>query len=172
MPDFFSFQEILHQLYEQGGPVILAIIILSTLMWSIIVERYLFVFFYYPRLLKQVELSWKQRSDHTSWNARRIREGLVSELSNALHQRLLPIQALTAVLPLLGLLGTVTGMINTFDVMMVFGNSNARGLASGISVALITTTAGLVTAISGLFFSANLQQRAKTEIHKVADHLT
>ena len=52
-------------------------------------------------------------------------------------------------------------MIQTFDVITVFGNGNARGLAGGISVALLTTMSGLVTALSGLYFSANLNERVR-----------
>jgi len=57
---------------------------------------------------------------------------------------------LVAVLPLLGLLGTVTGMIDTFDVIRVHGNGEPRLLARGIREALITTEAGLVTALPAL----------------------
>jgi len=62
------------------------------------------------------------------------------------------IAMLAAIAPLLGLLGTVTGMIKTFDVISTFGTGNARALAAGISEALITTETGLVLAVPGLFF--------------------
>jgi biopolymer transport protein ExbB len=62
--------------------------------------------------------------------------------------------------PLLGLLGTVTGMIGTFDIIAVHGTGNARGLASGISVALITTQAGLVTSVPGLALGLFLRRKA------------
>ncbi|NDV19832.1 MotA/TolQ/ExbB proton channel family protein [Pseudodesulfovibrio sp. JC047] len=67
---------------------------------------------------------------------------------------------LAAVAPLLGLLGTVTGMITTFDVISEFGTGNARALASGISEALITTQSGLVVAVPGLLLGGFLFQRA------------
>jgi hypothetical protein len=54
---------------------------------------------------------------------------------------------LAAVAPLLGLLGTVTGMIATFDVLAVFGTGNAKAMAGGISEALITTQTGLLVAL-------------------------
>ena len=62
------------------------------------------------------------------------------------------IAMLAAIAPLRGLLGTVTGMIKTFDVISTFGTGNARALAAGISEALITTETGLVLAVPGLFF--------------------
>ncbi len=164
--------EAIYGLMENGGPVIVAIGLLSILMWTLIIERYWFLLFVHPRRLQRVIHDWNARRDHLSWYARRIREGLISEISTALRRYLLPIQALTAILPLLGLLGTVTGMISTFEVMTVFGTGNARGLAAGISTALLTTTAGLVTSLSGLYFSANLKQRAELETHKAADQLS
>ncbi|BCS87636.1 MotA/TolQ/ExbB proton channel family protein [Pseudodesulfovibrio sediminis] len=68
---------------------------------------------------------------------------------------------LSAVAPLLGLLGTVTGMITTFDVISQFGTGNARALASGISKALITTQSGLVVAVPGLILGGLLFRRGE-----------
>lgn len=78
-----------------------------------------------------------------------------------LHGRLPVIRALAAIAPLLGLLGTVLGMIQTFQVISVFGTSNARAMASGISVALITTETGLLIAIPGLFVAGALGRKAR-----------
>lgn len=68
---------------------------------------------------------------------------------------------LAAIAPLLGLLGTVTGMITTFDVISEFGTGNARALASGISEALVTTQSGLVVAVPGLLLGGLLFRRAE-----------
>jgi len=68
---------------------------------------------------------------------------------------------LAAIAPLLGLLGTVTGMITTFDVISQFGTGNARALASGISEALVTTQSGLVVAVPGLILGGLLFRRAE-----------
>ncbi|TIH15923.1 MotA/TolQ/ExbB proton channel family protein [Marinifilum sp. JC120] len=68
---------------------------------------------------------------------------------------------LAAIAPLLGLLGTVTGMITTFDVIAQFGTGNARALASGISEALVTTQSGLVIAVPGLILGGLLFRHAE-----------
>jgi biopolymer transport protein ExbB len=78
-----------------------------------------------------------------------------------LRQHLLFIAVLAAVAPLLGLLGTVLGMIETFQVIAIFGTGNARAMAGGISVALVTTQAGLMVAIPGLIISGLLLRRAR-----------
>jgi biopolymer transport protein ExbB len=71
------------------------------------------------------------------------------------------ISVLAGVAPLLGLLGTVGGMITTFIVISQFGTGNAKALASGISEALITTQTGLVVAIPGLFLANYLHRRSE-----------
>jgi len=82
-------------------------------------------------------------------------------LRNKLRDRLAAIAVLAAVAPLLGLLGTVLGMIETFNVISLFGTGNAKAMAGGISVALITTQSGLIVAIPGLFISGALLRRAR-----------
>lgn len=70
------------------------------------------------------------------------------------------IALLAGIAPLLGLLGTVTGMISTFDVISMYGTGNARALAGGISEALITTETGLIISVPGLFFVSFLSRQA------------
>ena len=71
-----------------------------------------------------------------------------------------------AVLPLLGLLGTVTGMIAVFDVMAFAGTGNARLMAGGVSKATIPTMSGLVAALSGLYFAAWLEKKAGAQVDR------
>lgn len=157
--------------FERGGPVLVAVLVVSTLLWILIIERYWFLRFVYPGKLEAILNRWEQRRDQSSWYALRLREGLSAEINLALQSYLAPIQTITQVLPLLGLVGTVTGMIAIFDVITVFGTGNARGMADGISRALLPTTAGLTTAIAGLYFSVNLRHRAKIEQQKAQDRL-
>jgi len=82
------------------------------------------------------------------------------------------IAVLAAVAPLLGLLGTVTGMVRTFDVISVFGTGNASELAGGLSQALVTTQSGLLIAIPGLMFGALLSRRARRLDHQLTETLT
>ena len=77
-------------------------------------------------------------------------------------ESLLPVIALTAATaPLLGLLGTVTGMINTFKMISIFGTGDPKTLSSGISEALVTTKYGLVVAVPSLLIHAILSRKAK-----------
>jgi biopolymer transport protein ExbB len=158
-------------LMESGGTVLWMILFASILMWTLIVERYLYVYIQHPRKMKQLIDEWHERADRSSWFAHRIREGLIAENRIELERYLMVIKTLTVALPMLGLLGTVDGMIQTFDVLSVFGTGNVRGMAGGISIALITTMAGLVTALSGLYFSTHLSQRVSREVGNIADSL-
>jgi len=109
--------------FEAGGDVLWAILAVTTLMWTLIIERFWFFRWVLPGLEQQAVDEWQQRDDTTSWFARRIRDQLISEVSVETHRYILMIKTLMAILPLLGLLGTVTGMILVFDVMsFLFGN--------------------------------------------------
>ena len=77
------------------------------------------------------------------------------------------IKLLALVSPLLGLLGTVCGMVKTFSVIAEFGTGNARALASGISEALITTQTGLVVAVPGLFMASFLLRRSNGLLERI-----
>ena len=158
--------------FHQGGPVLIVILLASILLWCLIIERYWFFLFGYKSKLKDIIQNWQQRKDKNNWYSIKIRDGLLTEVNIIARHNLKPINTLIAVLPLLGLLGTVTGMITIFDVMNLFGTGNARGMAEGISRALLPTTAGLVTSIAGLYFSTDLNRRARAQIEKTRELLT
>ena len=82
------------------------------------------------------------------------------------------VKTLVALCPLLGLLGTVTGMIEVFEVMALTGSSSARAMASGVSKATIPTMAGMVSALSGLYFTVYLDRFSADEVERIEDHLT
>lgn len=77
------------------------------------------------------------------------------------------IALLAGVAPLLGLLGTVSGMIKTFSVIAEFGTGNAKALAGGISEALLTTQTGLVIAVPGLFMATFLARRSNGMLERM-----
>lgn len=72
-----------------------------------------------------------------------------------------------AISPLLGLLGTVSGMISTFKMMTIFGSGDAATVSGGISEALVTTELGLIVAIPSLVVSALLTRKIKSYSHKL-----
>jgi len=92
---------------------------------------------------------------------------LAGEVNGTLDRGLTLIGVLAAIAPLLGLLGTVLGMIGTFNTITLFGTGNARAMAGGISQALITTQTGLLIAIPGLYMRNFIQRRLGHVRHEV-----
>ncbi len=162
----------IREFFESGGNVLWGILGVTIVMWTLIIERMWFFFLEMPEKIKSVEEAWHDRDDQISWFARRVREAMVSRVSVDANRNLLIIKALMAVLPLLGLLGTVTGMIKVFDVMAVMGTGNARAMAGGVSQATIPTMAGLVAALSGLYFVTLLDRTASNSVAQVEDLLS
>lgn len=161
----------LSEFMETGGWVLNYIMGATFVMWIIIIERYMYYWGAHRSIIRRVEKEWKSRSDHTSWYAHRIRDALVSEVKLNVDAQMTFLRALVALLPMLGLMGTVTGMIEVFDVMAFTGSSNARAMADGVKQATIPTMAGMVAALSGMYFLNSLEQRAKREVHAAADHM-
>ena len=157
---------------ERGGDVLLVIASVTFLMWTLILERLWFFRMVQPGNAKRALASWASRTDHTSWYAEQVRRLLVSEVRTDLFQGIRIIKTLVAVCPMLGLLGTVTGMIEVFDVMAVAGSGNTRAMAGGVSKATIPTMAGMVAALSGMMFIIQIERFALHETERVADHLT
>jgi len=156
----------------QGGPVLYGILLLSILLWCLIIERLWFFYIDQPRAVKQLAGDWLQRQDHRSWTARKIRSAIISQHQQDAQTFLSTVGILIAICPLMGLLGTVWGMVNVFDVLAVTGTGNARAMANGISQATIPTMAGMVGALTGVFAQSMLERYIKREKIRIEDRLT
>lgn len=156
---------------DMGGPVLWAIMLLLFVMWLMILERSWYYFITYPKLRKKILNDWEGREDTTTWYAKRIKESRVSEASIELRSGLGFLEALVAISPLFGLFGTVYGMLQVFDIMAIAGTSNARAMAGGVSKATIPTMAGMVAALSGVFFTTFFKHKAQVETEKLEDRM-
>ncbi|MDH5465396.1 MAG: MotA/TolQ/ExbB proton channel family protein, partial [Thiovulaceae bacterium] len=96
-------------------------------------------------------------------------EEFLSRSKTRLESGLAMIKLLAAVSPLMGLLGTVTGMIATFSAITLFGTGDPKLMAGGISQALITTVEGLIVAIPLLFAYTMLNSRSKVIMAKLEE---
>lgn len=159
--------ESLQSFIGSGGPVLFTILILTFVLWGFILERGLYWILAHPSVAARAKRAWKARSDHSSWHAHAYRDRLLSEVRQEAGRFNDIIKILVNVTPLLGLLGTVTGMVFVFDVMAVTGSSNARLMAEGISRATLPTMAGLMVSVSGVLFTYwydRFVQKASTEL--------
>jgi biopolymer transport protein ExbB len=97
---------------------------------------------------------------------------MISKLNAAMTANLQVLNVLVPLSPLLGLIGTVSGMLEVFDSMALRGSADARTMASGVSHAMICTLTGLAVSITGLYPMYYFQARAKRETEHLADQFT
>lgn len=172
-----------------GGGVMIPILVISVWMWVLIIKKA--ILFYklnreeysiheISKAIKKETLlgaSWQRDIMSTFLQWRKSTEYLDFSLFLKLKKKqeaeadkyITTILVLAGVAPLLGLLGTVCGMITTFEVISVFGTGEAKAMAGGISEALITTQTGLLVAVPGLALGHFLEKRAsnlKGRIHR------
>jgi biopolymer transport protein ExbB len=164
--------EALSGFMELGGNVLWLIAILLFFMWMLIFERIWYFRVGWKKDVGSIIARWEGRSERKSWEAHQIREMMISQARMQINQYLPVIKTLVALCPLLGLLGTVTGMIEVFNVMAVTGGGDAKSMAGGVSRATIPTMAGMVAAISGVFANTIVTRVAQRESVFLEDNLT
>jgi len=157
---------------DKGGDVLWLIAILVFVMWTLIFERLWYFTFTWRKEVFEVIQAWESRSERKSWNAKQVRQRLLSQSREAINANLSVITTLVALCPLLGLLGTVTGMIEVFNVMAVTGGGDAKSMAGGVERSTIPTMAGMVAALSGLFANTYISRMAAREQEYLQDNLT
>ncbi|MCK4707398.1 MAG: MotA/TolQ/ExbB proton channel family protein [Gammaproteobacteria bacterium] len=170
--EFYTVLEAVRDFLELGGPVLTLIAVLGLVMWMFMIERLLYLFISHRSALNAVLDSWNARSDRSSWYAHQVRDQLISLASMKLEKNLSIIKTMVVLCPLMGLLGTVTGMIEVFEVMAISGTGNARSLAAGVSKATVPTMAGMVVALSGVFLSSWLQKKASSYRDLLSEKMT
>lgn len=190
-----SQQPSLWERFQQGGAVGYVIVVLGAVGLLVALVQYIYLVVVSARVRRQrksvdqlqannplgrVLQRFKDLDKHQTPEAleARLDEAVLAELPRI--ERGQPIvKLLAAIAPLLGLLGTVTGMIVTFQAITVFGTGDPQLMAGGISQALVTTVLGLVTAVPLLFAATALASRSRflTQVIEgeasatLADHL-
>ena len=188
----------LENLLAAGGPIVGVLMFVSVIMWMLILNRVLlFRQFSAGNMTREVAAQFshdqafpdkqtyrgltaefvqqyvaRATSDHATNDA--ILDEVTLKLVRSLDRYTSIIGVLAAIAPLLGLLGTILGMIATFEVISIFGTGNIQGMSGGISEALITTKVGLLVAIPGLYMHHLLRERArklKTQIASLGVYL-
>ncbi len=164
--------EVLLAFMDKGGNVLWLIAALLFVMWMLIFERVWYLKFGWKSDVAAIIAKWEGRKERKSWEAHQIRLMLISEARMRINQYLPVIKTLVALCPLLGLLGTVTGMIEVFNIMAVTGGGDAKSMAGGVQQATIPTMAGMVAALSGVFANTYVTRIAQRESEFLQDNLT
>ncbi len=172
MADFYEWYEAIRAFMLAGGDVLFLVAILTFVMWTLTFERLWYFRSGHKKAVAHAMEVWEGRDERVSWNAHQIRLKLISEVRMAIESSMPVIHTCVAVAPMIGLLGTVTGMIEVFHVMAVTGGSDAKSMACGVSKATIPTMAGMVTALSGILATSVLDRTVSRECELLEDHLT
>ena len=169
----------LRERVDQGGPVGYIIIAIGIVGLLIALERLISLVLIGSKVTRQLKTSIAS-SDNPLGRVMQVKdnnpnldtETLELKLSESilrevpkLSKRLTLIKIISVVAPLIGLLGTVTGMINTFQAITLFGTGDPKLMAGGISQALVTTVLGLVVAIPMVFIFAYLNGRSRNIVN-------
>jgi len=156
----------LSSFFDKGGVVLYLVFFIAIFLWTLLLDRYAYLYFGYKKykntLLKDI--------GHSTYKYKfkdAIKDYLVDDCKQRLNKGLSFIKTLIIVCPLVGLLGTVTGMIEVFDVMAIQGTSDVKAMANGVSMATIPTMAGMVIALSGILFEKRLELSIKYQIEKL-----
>ena len=165
----------LQERVEQGGAVGYVILAIGLIGLLIAIERFITLFFIGSKVNRQLKsdqasndnplgrvmlVQDKNPLDNVETLELKLSESILKEVP-VLTTRLTFIKIISVVAPLIGLLGTVTGMINTFQAITLFGTGDPKLMAGGISQALVTTVLGLVVAIPMVFISTLLNTRSR-----------
>lgn len=160
-------EQLLNTRLPMDHPIIWSIGLVSLVMWGLIIQCY-FRF----HSLKQLDLASQihhmsvQYSSITTDELKHVQQGWISQVNQHLNLGLNEIRLCVRILPMLGLLGTVDGMMECFEQLNNDDVLNA--VSSGISQAMLTTLAGLLAAISGMYLAYNLKRQQQ----KLVEHCT
>ncbi|WP_218312919.1 MotA/TolQ/ExbB proton channel family protein [Alteromonas antoniana] len=169
----------LQERVEQGGTVGYIILIVGAFGLLLAIERLITLTIIRTKVNKQLKSKeikttnplgrvLKVRDEHPNADVEALElhltEAILGEVPK-LSRNLTIIKIISVVAPLMGLLGTVTGMINTFQAITLFGTGDPKLMAGGISTALVTTVLGLVVAIPMTLLYAMLNTRSKNIVY-------
>lgn len=146
---------------QKGGEVMWLIALLALLLWTLVLERLWYLSSGIVQEFNRVKAEWWKRTEYQSRSARHIQHAAIARLHQKIDLNIALVKTLVLLCPLLGLLGTVSGMISVFDVIAFTSMGDVKLMANGVSRATIPTMASMVVSISGLM--------AHTWLRKLAD---
>jgi biopolymer transport protein ExbB len=164
-----TLSEKFQKLMQDGGILMYPILAMLIVALILIAERIFVLFWCGRRYEREVKETILAPEIKTREEAEKKTEALFAKIVSRLESRLSAISVLGTTAPLVGLLGTVMGMIELFEVITLHGTADPKLLAGGISIALVTTKAGLSVAIPVHLLHTWIAGRVEKKINKM-DH--
>ncbi|PIF04575.1 MAG: biopolymer transporter ExbB [Arcobacter sp.] len=149
--------------FSRGGSVLYIVFTIAFFLWGLLIDRFIYLYFSFKKIKQSILQNLKENTYDMRFK-NEIHTYIVEDMRLELSKGLDFIKTLIIVCPLVGLLGTVTGMIEVFDVMSLLGNSDVKSMANGVSMATIPTMAGMVIALSGILFERKLENTINYQV--------
>lgn len=152
----------LEELFVRGGPVLYLLFLLSGLIFYLLVDKYIFIFFKSKNFLISSVDNFSNEYSPGDTDYRFIQNTLISSIKREANKNIKILDGFIGMCPMIGLLGTVYGMIEVFEVLSFLGTGNPRAMSSGVAMATIPTMSGMVITVFGLYFRQDLISRIES----------
>ncbi|MGE4294619.1 MAG: MotA/TolQ/ExbB proton channel family protein [Campylobacterales bacterium] len=154
---------------NQGGLPLWLIAAVAFVLWTLVLAHHGYLLTAFARERAGLLERYRQARALAPHQRADIKRALLAFASQRFAGPLPLLKTLVAIAPLLGLLGTVMGMIEVFDVLSALGTGDARSMASGVARATLPTMAGMVLAILGLFFISRFESFKERQLRRLED---
>ena len=149
----------LNELFLRGGPVLYVLFFITLIIFYILIDKYRFIFFNSESWLKLKLSEFKKEFPPETTDYKLVESVLLASVSRESKTNIKMLEGLISMCPMIGLLGTVYGMIEVFEVLSFLGTGNPRAMSSGVAMATIPTMSGMVITLFGLYFYQDLNGR-------------
>jgi biopolymer transport protein ExbB len=149
----------LDELFIRGGPVLFVLFFISFLIFFIFVNKYTFIYFDKSEWFTEKLDNFIKNNPPEIFSLKQVQKTYISELNRVSNTNIKLLDGLIGMCPMIGLLGTVYGMIEVFEVLSFLGTGNPRAMSSGVAKATIPTMASMVITIFSLYFRQDITGR-------------
>ena len=149
----------LDELFIRGGPVLYILFGLTFLIFTLLIDKYVFIFIQSKKWVNNKFNQFVKLNPPSATKYKFVESTLISNVKRKTASNIKVLDGLIGMCPMIGLLGTVYGMIEVFEVLSFLGTGNPRAMSSGVAMATIPTMSGMVITLFGLYFYQDLNGR-------------
>ena len=149
----------LDELFIRGGPVLYILFGLTFLIFTLLIDKYVFIFIQSKKWVNNKFNQFVKLNPPSATKYKFVESTLISNVKRKTASNIKVLDGLIGMCPMIGLLGTVYGMIEVFEVLSFMGTGNPRAMSSGVAMATIPTMSGMVITLFGLYFYQDLNGR-------------